>query len=91
MDKVVGQKRPGAHLYAPTDPFDQRMLEVGDGHRVYVEQCGNPDGIPVIVLHGGPGGGQYDRRPAGPAHAPLRKPRGLRRPQMTCLAAAAIC
>ena len=57
MDKVVGQKRPGAHLYAPTDPFDQRMLEVGDGHRVYVEQCGNPDGIPVIVLHGGPGGG----------------------------------
>ncbi|MCL4104941.1 UNVERIFIED_CONTAM: hypothetical protein GTU68_018648 [Idotea baltica] len=33
------------------------MLEVGDGHRIYVEQCGNPDGIPVVVLHGGPGGG----------------------------------
>lgn len=33
------------------------MLEVGDGHRVYVEQCGNPHGIPVVVLHGGPGGG----------------------------------
>ena len=57
MDKVVGQKRPGAHLYPPIDPFDQRMLDVGDGHRVYVEQCGNPDGIPVVVLHGGPGGG----------------------------------
>jgi len=30
---------------------------MGDGHRIYVEQCGRPDGIPVIVLHGGPGGG----------------------------------
>ncbi len=46
-----------AHLYPPIDPFDQRMLEVGDGHRIYVEQCGNPQGIPVVVLHGGPGGG----------------------------------
>ncbi len=33
------------------------MLDVGDGHRIYVEQCGNPDGLPVVVLHGGPGGG----------------------------------
>ena len=33
------------------------MLDVGDGHVVYVEQCGRPDGIPVVVLHGGPGGG----------------------------------
>ncbi len=57
MDKVVGQKRQGAHLYPPVDPFDQRVLDVGDGHRLYVEQCGNPDGIAVVVLHGGPGGG----------------------------------
>ncbi|QEE37065.1 prolyl aminopeptidase [Octadecabacter sp. SW4] len=57
MDKVSGQKRTQTRLYPPIDPFDQRMLEVGDGHRIYVEQCGNPDGIPVIVLHGGPGGG----------------------------------
>ena len=57
MDKVLGQKRAGTPLYPPIDPFDQRMLDVGDGHRVYVEQCGNPDGIPVVVLHGGPGGG----------------------------------
>ena len=33
------------------------MLEVGEGHRIYVEQCGNPNGQPVVVLHGGPGGG----------------------------------
>ena len=57
MDKVLGQISAAAHLYPPIDPFDQRMLDVGDGHRVYVEQCGNPDGIPALVLHGGPGGG----------------------------------
>ncbi len=57
MDKTAGQNRATALLYPPIDPFDQRMLDVGDGHRVYVEQCGNPDGIPVVVLHGGPGGG----------------------------------
>ena len=33
------------------------MLEVGDGHTLYVEEVGNPIGLPVIVLHGGPGGG----------------------------------
>ena len=57
MDRSSGQNRAVAHLYPPIDPFDQQMLDVGDGHRIYVEQCGNPDGIPVVVLHGGPGGG----------------------------------
>ncbi|EAR53083.1 proline iminopeptidase [Oceanicola granulosus HTCC2516] len=57
MDKVSGHKRAASHLYPPIDPFDQRMLDVGDRHRIYVEQCGNPNGLPVVVLHGGPGGG----------------------------------
>ena len=57
MDKDLGQKRTVQYLYPPVDPFDQRMMDVGDGHTLYVEQCGNPRGIPVIVLHGGPGGG----------------------------------
>jgi proline iminopeptidase len=57
MDKTSGQKRAVEFLYPPIDPFDQRMLDVGDGHRVYVEQCGLPTGIPVLVVHGGPGGG----------------------------------
>ncbi|MDA9208096.1 prolyl aminopeptidase [Octadecabacter sp.] len=57
MDKASGQNRAGGHLYPPIDPFDQRMLDVGDGHSIYVEQCGNPKGLPVVVLHGGPGGG----------------------------------
>jgi proline iminopeptidase len=57
MEQFAGQKSASQVLYAPVDPFDQRMLEVGGGHRIYVEQCGNPDGIPVVVVHGGPGGG----------------------------------
>lgn len=57
MEQFAGQKSASQVLYAPVDPFDQRMLDVGGGHRIYVEQCGNPDGIPVVVVHGGPGGG----------------------------------
>ena len=57
MDKFSDQKRAVQYLYPPIDPFDQRMLDVGQGHQIYVEQCGNSNGIPVVVLHGGPGGG----------------------------------
>ncbi|WP_299563105.1 prolyl aminopeptidase [uncultured Sulfitobacter sp.] len=57
MDKIPDQPRAVQYLYPPVDPFDRRMLTVGQGHEIYVEQCGNPDGIPVVVLHGGPGGG----------------------------------
>ncbi|SFJ74299.1 prolyl aminopeptidase [Jannaschia pohangensis] len=56
MDRSPHQTSANA-LYPPIDPFDQRTLDVGDGHHIYVEQCGNPDGLPVVVLHGGPGGG----------------------------------
>src|SRR5690349_9720586 len=37
------------------------MLGVGDGHRLYWETHGNPDGKPVVVLHGGPGSGSSPR------------------------------
>ena len=57
MDKFLDQKRAVQYLYPPIDPFDQRMMDMGDGHLIYVEQCGDPNGIPVVVLHGGPGGG----------------------------------
>ncbi|MEP1588391.1 MAG: prolyl aminopeptidase [Tateyamaria sp.] len=56
MDKHSDQKRAVQYLYPPSDPYDQRMLDVGQGHRVYIEQCGNPSGIPVVICHGGPGG-----------------------------------
>ncbi|MCA0270520.1 MAG: prolyl aminopeptidase [Proteobacteria bacterium] len=70
MDRIAGQKRAGSYLYPQIEPFDQRMMDVGDGHRIYVEQCGNPLGRPVIVLHGGPGGGCSPamRRYFDPAH-----------------------
>ncbi|MCA3442504.1 MAG: prolyl aminopeptidase [Rhodobacter sp.] len=57
MDQRSGQKRAVEFLYPPIDPFDQRVIDMADGHRIYAEQCGNPHGIPVVVLHGGPGGG----------------------------------
>ena len=57
LDKISGQKSAVHYLYPPIDPFDQRMMDMPGGHTIYVEQCGNPDGVPVIVLHGGPGGG----------------------------------
>ncbi|WP_370937267.1 prolyl aminopeptidase [Amycolatopsis sp. cg13] len=43
--------------YPEIEPYDSGLLDVGDGHQVYWETCGNPDGKPVAVLHGGPGTG----------------------------------
>lgn len=43
--------------YPPIEPYDHGMLDVGDGNHVYWEVCGNPDGKPAVVLHGGPGSG----------------------------------
>jgi proline iminopeptidase len=44
-------------MYPPIEPFDHGFLETGDGHSVYWELCGNPQGKPAIFLHGGPGAG----------------------------------
>lgn len=44
-------------LYPPIEPHDSGDLLVGDGHRVAWEVSGNPEGKPVVFLHGGPGGG----------------------------------
>jgi proline iminopeptidase len=44
-------------LYPEIEPYETGMLDVGDGHRLYWELSGNPDGKPVVFLHGGPGGG----------------------------------
>jgi proline iminopeptidase len=44
-------------LYPPTQPYDQGMLEAGDGNAVYWEVCGNPRGKPAVIVHGGPGSG----------------------------------
>jgi proline iminopeptidase len=43
--------------YPPIEPYDWGLLDVGDGHRIYWEICGNPAGKPAVFLHGGPGSG----------------------------------
>lgn len=49
--------------------YDEGLLGVGDGQRIWWSQSGNPDGIPVLVVHGGPGGGTLPamKRPFDPA------------------------
>ncbi len=51
-------------LYPEIGPYQQGMLDVGDGNLIYWETCGNQDARPVVVLHGGPGSGctQWHRR-----------------------------
>src|SRR3712207_349871 len=44
-------------LYPPIEPYDRGRLPVSDIHTLYYEECGNPEGQPVVFLHGGPGGG----------------------------------
>jgi len=44
-------------MYPSIDPYESGLLDVGDGNRVYWEVCGDPAGIPAVVLHGGPGSG----------------------------------
>jgi proline iminopeptidase len=44
-------------LYPEISPYESGMLDVGDGNVVYWETCGNPNGKPAVVLHGGPGSG----------------------------------
>ena len=39
------------------EPYDSGILDVGDGHHLYWECCGNPAGKPALYLHGGPGSG----------------------------------
>jgi proline iminopeptidase len=44
-------------LYPPIEPYRSGNLDVGAGHRLYWELCGNPSGKPAVFLHGGPGAG----------------------------------
>jgi proline iminopeptidase len=46
-----------SELYPEIEPYEQGMLDVGDGNLVYWEVCGNPAGKPAVVVHGGPGSG----------------------------------
>ena len=56
-------------LYPPIEPYRSGLLDVGDGQQIWWEECGNPRGLPVLVVHGGPGGGCFPdhRRAYDPA------------------------
>lgn len=45
------------NLYPEIDAYQSGFLGVDDRHQIYYEQCGNPEGKPVVILHGGPGAG----------------------------------
>ncbi len=53
---------PRSELFPPIDPYVSGMMPVDEIHTLYWEQCGNPRGVPVMFLHGGPGAG------ASPTH-----------------------
>lgn len=48
-------------IFPPVEPYETGMMAVGGRHQIYWEQCGNPDGQPVVFLHGGPGSGASER------------------------------
>jgi len=51
-------------FYPSIKTYAEHYLDVSDRHRLYIEECGNPDGIPLLVVHSGPGAGcePYHRR-----------------------------
>jgi proline iminopeptidase len=61
-----------AELYPEIEPYSAGMLDLDGVHRMYWEQSGNPQGAPVLFLHGGPGAG------AAPAHRRFFDPRHYR-------------
>ncbi|MBL95242.1 MAG: Proline iminopeptidase [Alphaproteobacteria bacterium MarineAlpha3_Bin5] len=48
-------------LFPPVEPYRRGVLPIGEGHKMYWEQTGNPEGFPALFLHGGPGAGSAPR------------------------------
>lgn len=66
------RRTPLLNLYPPIAPYSSGYLSVDDIHTLYWEQSGNPDGVPIVLLHGGPGGG------ASPTHRQFFDPKHYR-------------
>ncbi len=58
--QVMQQERRA--LYPEIEPYNTGMLPVSSLHTIYYEESGNPHGMPVVFLHGGPGGGTVPRQ-----------------------------
>ena len=72
-DSALQPDSPAHHdgpLFPAIEPYRSGRLAVDDLHTLYWEECGNPEGEPVLFLHGGPGGGlsPRHRRFFDPAH-----------------------
>jgi proline iminopeptidase len=57
VSRSAAAAAPRRERYPLSEPFATHQIEVGDGHTLHVEEVGRPDGIPAVLLHGGPGGG----------------------------------
>src|SRR6185436_12372668 len=57
LTRPMSEHRGIDPFYPPIELYATGMLDVGDGQRIYWEECGSPAGKPVVFLHGGPGGG----------------------------------
>jgi proline iminopeptidase len=66
------ERPPRDQLYPPIEPYESGLLTLDETHRMYWEQSGDPAGIPVLFLHGGPGAG------ATPAHRRFFDPSSYR-------------
>src|SRR5579863_2960745 len=59
---ISTMKDPVTWLYPPIEPYYTDRLRVSPVHELYLEESGNPDGKPVVFLHGGPGGGSEPKQ-----------------------------
>ncbi len=75
--RPAGDRGPGGalfgmdnpHVHPEIEPYASGTLDVDAPHRLYWEECGTPDGLPIVFIHGGPGAGcsPFDRRFFDPA------------------------
>jgi pimeloyl-ACP methyl ester carboxylesterase len=72
MNSIKIRRSPGRDLYPEIASYESNTLQLDDIHAMYYEQSGNPQGVPVVFLHGGPGGG------AAPHHRQLFDPQHYR-------------
>jgi len=60
-DSHISPRDTASGVFDPIEPYRSGLLEVDDIHTLYWEECGNPHGVPVLFLHGGPGAGVSPR------------------------------
>lgn len=67
MTKITDNR---LNLFPEIEPYNSGFIKVDTMHTLYFEECGNPSGVPILFLHGGPGGGisSDHRRLYDPAH-----------------------